>query len=334
MTERHLGRFLGAADTAAVALCVLAFAAPWLTGNLFAFSVVNQILIATIAAYSVFVMLRMNLLTFAVPAFMAIGGFAAALVAKAGGTNVVLLGAVSFLVPALVALPLGVLVLRLRGVYFVLVTFIFSEILRLFLFETPTLTGGSNGIAGIPAATFFAVSFSSSTAVLQVAAGIALVATVITAALCRRCEQPFAAIDENETLAASLGLVIWRYKALGFVIAGGLAGLAGLALVLMLLTAHPSSFSPLSSVNYITYAIVGGRASILGPVIGSAVLVFASNLFSSQGEYSQGFFGLLIILAILVARGGIIGALQALLPRRTRRAAGVAGSAAKLPDVA
>jgi branched-chain amino acid transport system permease protein len=333
MTETRIRGLLGPAEIAAIVLCTAAFATPWVTRNLLAVSIVNQILIATVAAYSVFVMLRMNLLTFAVPAFMAIGGFAGALVAKAGGTNVLLLGAVSFLIPALVALPLGALVLRLRGVYFVLVTFVFSEILQLLLFETPTLTGGSNGIAGVPGATFFAASFSSSAAVLQVAAGIALAATLITVALCRRCEQPFAAIDENETLAASLGLVVWRYKALGFVVAAGLAGLAGLSLVLMLLTAHPSSFSPLSSVNYITYAIVGGRASIFGPVIGSALLVFASNLFGSQGEYSQGFFGLLIILATLMARGGIVGAVQAVVQRRTRRAA-VVGAAAKLSDVA
>jgi branched-chain amino acid transport system permease protein len=334
VTESARKRLLGAAEIACFLLCVLAFLAPWLTRNLFAVSIVNQILIAVVAAYSVYVMLRMNLLTFAVPAFMAIGGYAAALVAQKGATNVVLLAGVSFLVPALVALPLGILVLRLRGVYFVLVTFIFAEILQLLLFETPTLTGGSNGISGIPAATFFGASFNSSTAVLQIAAGLALAATLVTAILCRACAQPFAAIDENEALAESLGLVVWRYKALGFVVAGGLAGLAGLSLVLMLLTAHPSSFSSLSSVNYITYAIVGGRASILGPAIGSALLVFASNIFSSQGEYSQGLFGFLIILVVMVARGGIIGAAQALLPRRRRQAAASAATVAKLPDAA
>lgn len=333
MKPTRARRLLYPAEIAALLLCAFAFTTPWLTANPFVASIVNQILIATIAALSVFVMLRMNLLTFAVPAFMAIGGFAAALVAKAGGTNVLLLGLTGFLVPALVAVPLGVLVLRQRGVYFVLVTFVFSEILQLFLFETPALTGGSNGIAGVPAATFLTISFNSSAAVLQIAAGVAFAATLITAVLCRRCEQPFAAIEENETLAASLGLVVWRYKALGFVVSAGLAGLAGLSLVLMLLTAHPSSFSPLSSVNYITYAIVGGRASILGPIVGSALLVFASNLFGGQGEYSQGLFGLLIILVTLLARGGIVGGVRAIVRRRVNRAAPVR-AAVKLSDAA
>jgi ABC-type branched-subunit amino acid transport system permease subunit len=64
--------------------------------------------------------------------------------------------------------------------------------------------------------------------------------------------------------------------------------MGGFALVNMLLTAHPSSFSSFSGVNYIAYAIVGGRGSLLGAVVGSGLLVWISNLFSSQGQYSAG----------------------------------------------
>jgi len=268
-----------------------------------------------VAASSVFVMLRMNLLTIAVPAFMAIGGYAAAVVALTGVTNLLALVLVSFLVPALVALPLGALVLRLRGVYFVLVTYVFGEILQLMLFETPSITGGSNGLAGIPAASLFGVALTSSRDGLLIAAAVAVLAVLITAVVCQHFWQEFAAIDENEVLAQSLGLVVWRYKALGFVVAGGLAGLAGFSLVTMLLTAHPSSFASLSSVNYIAYAIVGGRTSILGPVLGSTFLVTASNFFGSKGEYSQGLFGLLIVLVITAARGGIVGTAASVLRR-------------------
>jgi len=302
-------------DVSAVLLCAIGFFVPWLTQNLFAYSIINQILIAVVAACSVFVMLRMNLLTIAVPAFMAIGGYAAALLALKGLTNLFALVLVSFVVPALVALPLGALVLRLRGVYFVLVTYVFGEILQLILFEIPWVTGGANGLAGIPAASLFGVVLMSNRQVLLIAAGVAVVAVLITAAVCQHFRQEFAAIDENEVLAQSLGLVVWRYKALGFVVAAGLAGLAGFSLVSMLLTAHPSSFASLSSVNYMAYAIVGGRTSILGPVVGSTFLVTASNFFGSKGEYSQGLFGLLIVLVMTVARGGIVGTLAAVVRR-------------------
>jgi len=304
----------GPGEIASVVVLALAFAVPFISESPLVYSITNQILIAITAAFSVYIMLRMDLLTFAVPSFMAIGGYTVALAALKGGvTDTLLLAALAFSVPALVALPLGALVLRLRGVYFVLVTFVLTEIVQLLLFETPGLTGGSNGLVGMPATTLFGLSLADNRAVLFVAAGLALAAALITAGVTSYFRQHFAAIEENEVLAQSLGLVVWRYKVLGFVVAAGLAGLAGFSLVNMLLTAHPTSFSPISSVNYIGYTIIGGRSSMLGPIVGSTLLVWATNIFAIRGEYSQGLFGVLIIVVVLLARGGLLGAVRSLL---------------------
>jgi branched-chain amino acid transport system permease protein len=270
-----MARSAGGAEIACVVVLALACVVPFLTTDPFVYSVGNQALIAIIAAFSVYIMLRMNLLTFAVPAFMALGGYSVALAAPKGITDVVALTALSFVVPALIALPLGALVLRLRGVYFVLVTFVLTEILQLVIFEAKPLTGGADGIAGIPPTTVFGVGIVDNRGVLVLAAALALVSALITAALTRYFRQHFAAIEENEVLAQSLGLVIWQYKALGFMVAAGLAGIAGFSLVNMLLTAHPTSFSGNAAVNYIAYTIVGGRTSILGPIVGSAGRVLA-----------------------------------------------------------
>ena len=311
----RLADALGGAEIASIGILALAIAVPFVTTDPLVYSIANQALIAVIAAFSVYVMLRMDLLTFAVPTFMALGGYAVALAALRGMTDVFALTALSFVVPAIVALPLGALVLRLRGVYFVLVTFVLTEIVQLVIFETPTLSGGANGLAGIPATTVFGLALVDNRAVLVLAAALTLLSAVITVAVTRRFRQHFAAIEENEVLAQSLGLVVWRYKALGFVVSAGLAGLAGFSLVNMLLTAHPTSFSSAAAVNYITYTIVGGRTSILGPMVGSLLLVWASNVFGGQGEYSQGLFGVLIIVVVLVAKGGIVGTIGSLLRR-------------------
>jgi branched-chain amino acid transport system permease protein len=324
---RHIGT-PGPGEIASTVLVALVFAIPFVSDSPLVYSVVNQILIAIMAAFSVYIMLRMDLLTFAVPAFMAMGGYTVAIAALRGGiTDTIVLGVLSFVVPALIALPLGALVLRLRGVYFVLVTFVLTEILQLLLFETPGLTGGSNGLVGIPATTLFGLTLADNRDVLFVAAGLTLMAVLITAGLTSYFRQHFAAIEENEVLAQSLGLVIWRYKALGFVVAAGVAGMAGFALVDLLLTAHPTSFSPISSVNYIGYAIIGGRGSMLGPIIGSGILVWATNIFSIRGEYSQGLFGVLIIVVTMLAKGGIVGTGVSLL----RRFAGVHRDALGVP---
>jgi branched-chain amino acid transport system permease protein len=317
-------------EIASIAVLVLAFAIPLVTENPLVYSITNQVLIGIIAAFSVYIMLRMDLMTFAVPAFMAAGGYAVAIASLKGAvTDTFVLTAISFAVPALIALPLGGLVLRLRGVYFVLVTYVLTEIVQLLLFETPTLTGGSNGLVGMPPTTLFGIAMADNRAVLFVALGLTLVAALITAALTSHYRQHFAAIEENEVLAQSLGLVVWRYKVIGFVVAAGLAGMAGFSLVNMLLTAHPTSFSPISSVNYIGYTIIGGRSSLLGPMLGSTLLVWATNLFSIRGEYSQGLFGLLIMFVVLLAQGGLVGGAAALWRRLAPVVANTTGAAAK-----
>jgi len=314
---RHFGRARGEVIAGLVVACGLAV--PFVTTDPFATSVANQVAIATTASFSVYLMLRMNLLTFAIPAFMAIGGYAAAIAElRFGLTDSIILTVISFVVPGVVALPLGALVLRLRGVYFVLVTFLLTEITQLILFETPGLTGGSNGLTGMPATTLFGLELGDNQSVLALAMALALVAAIVTGVASSFYRQQFAAIEENELLAQSLGLVVWRYKVIGFVLAAGLAGMAGFSLVNMLLTAHPSSFTSGSSVSYIAYVIIGGRYTMLGSIVGSALLVWMSNIFSAQGQLSQGLFGLLLIVVVLAARGGIVGTLAKLVPKATR----------------
>ena len=306
-------RFLGGAEIAAIVVFAACFAVPMMTRSVLVFSVLNQALVGVVAAQSVWIMLRMNLLSFASPAFMAIGGYTVAIAGQYEVTNVFLLTAAAFVLPALVAIPLGALVLRLRGTYFVLVTFVLSQIMQLLLFETPGLTGGSNGISGIPPVNVLGTDMATNRQVVLFACGIALLATVITACLTRYFRQHFAAIEENEILAESLGRVVWRYKALGFVVAAGIAGLAGFSLVTMLLTAHPSSFDSGTAVDFIAYTIIGGRASILGPIVGTALMVYATNLFGTHGQYAQGLYGVLILVVVLALRGGVVGTVGTLV---------------------
>jgi ABC transporter len=115
-------------------------------------------------------------------------------------TNAFLVTALAFLVPALVAVPLGALVLRLRGTYFVLVTYVLSQIMQLLLFEGEGLTGGSNGIAGVPPVTLIGVEMMTNRQVLLFACGLPLLTTLITALLTGWFRQHFAAIEENEIL--------------------------------------------------------------------------------------------------------------------------------------
>ncbi|MFC4624008.1 branched-chain amino acid ABC transporter permease [Daeguia caeni] len=296
----------------ALAAMLGALALPFYVTDAATVSVVTQFMIAAMGALSVYIMLRMDLMFFAVPAFMAIGGYAAAILSfNYDVTDLFILSIIAFGLPFLIAIPVGLLVLRMKGVYFVLVTFVMAEIMPLLLFETPNLTGGSNGISGLPPVTLFGnIYIEDNNTVLLMITGLAAFATLITVAVTAYFRPQFDSIREDELLAQSLGLVIAKYKIIGFCFASGIAGLAGFALAEMLMTAHPSSFSAMSSVNYVAYTIVGGQGAILGPLLGSALLVWASNIFSMQGEISQGLFGVLLIAAVIFAKGGLIGVAQ------------------------
>lgn len=315
-------------DCWAVAAQFALLLVPLLFSDSLVFSLTNQIAIGVAAAMGVYVMLRMNLLSFTVPSFMAVGGYSAALAATHGLTNLIVLMAIALVAPMILAVPVGALVLRLRGVHSVFFTFILNEALQVAIFETPDLTGGANGIAGIPPATLFGLSFATPAlqAVVTIVASAA--AALVTLVVTYTFRSEFAAIDENETLAASLGVAVWKYRSIGFVASSGVSGLAGFALVQLLSTAHPSSFTSISAINYVAYVVVGGKGTMLGPVLGGALMILLSNLFSSQGVYSAALFGLLLIGAVMIAPAGFVGAIRNQTRRLSVRRSAAAGSRA------
>jgi len=270
------------------AIAILPFLlVPLFENELLLQSLTHQIVIGLIAAFAVYIMLQMSLLSFTVPAFMAIGGYTAAILATSGTTNLLIMMIAAFFVPVLVSIPLGFLVLRLKGVYFIFFTFILNEVFQVIIFETPNLTGGSNGIAGVPAATLFGIDFGAPNLSVLVTVLTGIVAALVTLAVTHRFRAEFAAIKENEPLAESLGVTVWWYKTIGFVASAGVSGLAGFALVHQLSVAHPSSYASFSAIDYVAYAIIGGAGSLLGPVVGAVLLITMSNMFSSQGLYAD-----------------------------------------------
>jgi branched-chain amino acid transport system permease protein len=281
-------------------------------------SLLYQIAIGVAASMAIYIMLRMGLLAFTVPAFMAIGGYAAAMLAKWGGIRElpVLLSA-AFIVPVLFAIPLGALVLRLKGLYFIFITFIFNEILQLIIFETPDLTGGTDGIVGIPPVKFLGIDLGDPSRQVLVSVIVCIIAALTTLWVTQRYRAEFTSIEENETLAESLGVAVWKYRTIGFLISAGVSGLAGFALVNILGTAHPTSFTSWSVNNYIAYVFIGGRSTMLGVLVGSTLLIVMSNYFSAYAHLSAGLFGLLLIAVMMAAPGGLVGTFLWLFSRKS-----------------
>jgi ABC-type branched-subunit amino acid transport system ATPase component/ABC-type branched-subunit amino acid transport system permease subunit len=297
-------RFIGA-DTLPVVVLAAALLIPRVTDDLLVISLVPTIVIAILGTLHVWLMLRVNLLSFASPPFMALGGYALALAAKHTTVNPLILVPLAFLVPSALALALGALVLRLRGTYFALITFALAQVAVLAIGMNDSILGGMSGLSGIPPVKLAGHEFAAGAALLDFTVVVGIVGVVVAVAVSRSQRRNFAAINENEVLAATLGLRPWLYKTIAFVCSAGLAGLAGMLLVNQLGNAQPETFSPFSSTGHVAGAVVGGTGSVLGAVLGAGLFAWMTNEFASQAEYAHLLLGLTLIAVVLFAKNGI-----------------------------
>ncbi|GAA5113980.1 branched-chain amino acid ABC transporter ATP-binding protein/permease [Pseudonocardia adelaidensis] len=299
-------RLVGA-EVVALAVLVVAFTLPKLTASPFVLFFTPTVIVAVLATLHVWLLLRVDLLSFASPSFMAVGGYSAALTASRLTDNAVVLAVLCFAIPALVALPIGAMVLRLRGTYFALVTFVLAQVTVLLVQAGPAWLGGNSGISGFPPARLGESVFAARGPLLRYSVVLGIVGVLVVVAVTLRWRRHFAGIKENEPLAASLGLRPWLYKTLAFAAGAGIAGLAGLVLVNQIGNAHPDSFSPFMAVNHVAGAVVGGSGSILGPIVGAGILSWLTHTFAEQAEYAQLLLGAVLVVVVLVARDGVTG---------------------------
>lgn len=301
---------VGSELIAAAALVAVGFIVPAVTDSPFLFSFIPLMIVGIVAALHVYLLLRVDLLSFASVAFMAIGGYTMALLTEAGITNAIILALAAFLVPAIVAVPIAVIALRLVGPYFVLLSFVLAEVVYLIIINWTSVLGGSNGISGIPAVTMGSTEFGVGAELLTFSAVVGVLAVGACGFVTVRWKRQLEAIHGDEELSQSLGARSWTYKAICFVVAAGVAGLAGLLLVNLLGNAHPESFHPFASVDHVAYAVVGGTGSILGPLLAGVGLRWFVNEVATQAELAQLFYGILLIGVVMFARGGIVGLVE------------------------
>lgn len=232
-------------------------------------------------------------------AFAGIGAYASVAVVMGAGLPFAAGLLVAVVASAAFAWLLGAIVLRLRGVYFVLVTFAFGELVRLCLLEGDTVTGGANGITGIPPAALFGYVFSTK-------ASFYCLAVVITAAvfflLHRLYRSPAGhavdAVGENANLAEASGLGVRGTQTFAFTLGSALAGLGGALTAHYLGYVSPESFNMHLSVALIIMMVVGGRAYLFGPLVGALVMTPLPELFRGAVETQNIFYGAALILML------------------------------------
>ncbi|MET0634159.1 MAG: branched-chain amino acid ABC transporter permease [Xanthobacteraceae bacterium] len=288
-----------------------------LSGNSFLMSFFTRILILAIAAVSLNLIMGFGgMVSFGHAAYLGIGGYAIGILAKEGINSGFLQWPLALAMSALFALGVGALSLRTRGVYFIMITLAFAQMIYYVAIGLDRY-GGDDGMTIYKRSQFGEfINLSNKTAFYYLCLAL-LLATVylVWRIVNSRFGMVIQGARSNERRMRAIGFPTYRYKLVCFVIAGTLCGLAG-----ALLANHTDFISPAlmhwtRSGDLIVMAVLGGMGTVFGPVIGAVALLVLEEALSGVTEYWQIIIGPIFLLVVLFARGGIDGLLMS-----TRRA--------------
>jgi len=224
-------------------------------------------------ALSVYATLSCGQLSLANAGFMAIGAYASALLTVHTSLPFSLVLLAGTIAPALFAIPLGLPVLRLRGVFLAIATIGFGEVVRIG-FVNWDFTNGALGLVGIPQRTGLAVIYAAVAAALYLSWRL------------RGTRSGYAleAIREDEAAARTMGIDSTAHKLAMFVLGAALAGLAGALEAHFTFMVAPSGYSFGRVVDMLVFAVVGGTLHPVGPLVGAAFLTFLPELLRAAGS--------------------------------------------------
>ena len=252
-------------------------------------------------------------ISFGQAAFFGISAYAFALLFQQLALNPLAAMFLAGVVSAVVCVPVGLILFRLRGAYFALSMLAFAEITRLVAQEWTSLTNGAAGL-------LFSSAFSDKATSYWVLLMIVIGSIAATSLLVQ--SKPgayFLAIREDQDAAEALGIDSTRYKLMAFIVSAFMMGLAGAFYASYFAYLEPNVvFSSVNfSLNVIIVTLIGGMGRLLGPVIGAAILVLTTELFvHAFGQGNVLMSGLLLILFMLFMPEGLLGKLQKEIDRR------------------
>ena len=301
-----------------VALIAIAF--PWVMhalGQDFYTSFATRILIYAMAAASLNLVLGYGgMVSFGHAAFFGAGAYIVAILAAEGITSLWIAWPAAVAAAALAALIIGAISLRTRGVYFIMITLAFAQMMY-YVFVSLKAYGGDDGLS-LPgrSSTGLGVSLANDFVWYYVVLVLlALVLYLLHRLIQARFGRVIEAIRENETRATAIGYPVYRYQLLCFVISGAIAGLAGALIANQTSYAGPTLLHWVQSGTLMIMVILGGVGRFWGGPVGAAVLLVLEEIFSASallGPYALHWqlpVGVILLAVVLFAPRGLAGAL-------------------------
>jgi branched-chain amino acid transport system permease protein len=259
-----------------------------------------------------------GLLSFGHAAFWGCSAYVTGLIALSFGVPfpIAIIGGMLFAM--LIAVPIGYLSVRRAGIYFAMVTLAFAQMIYFVANQWKDITGGENGLQGIPK-TFFGIEKVETQAFYFYYVAIVMILAGMWAAW-RIVHSPFGrvlvAIRDNPARARALGYDIERYKLIAFVLSAGLAGLAGGVFAISHGFASLQELDWTTSGKVVLMTVLGGIGTLWGGPVGAALVVLLEDRLASSGFEGIGIItGSIFIICVLLFRRGIWGTARDLLAR-------------------
>jgi branched-chain amino acid transport system permease protein len=274
-------------------------------------------------------------------AFYAVGAYSYALLAANFGLSFWACLPLAGILAAFWGILLGFPVLRLRGDYLAIVTLAFGEIIRIVLINWVSLTGGPNGIAGIPRPTFFGLPFSMSGEpgtfagffgiepsplhrvifLYYLILALALLTNWVSIRMRRQpLGRAWEAMREDEIACRALGINITNTKLTAFAMGAMFGGFAGAFFATRQGFISPESFTFIESAIILAIVVLGGMGSQVGIAIAALVMIGGFELFRDLDEYRMLVFGSAMVLIMVVRPRGLVGSRTPTITLGRRRA--------------
>lgn len=249
-----------------------------------------------------------GLISFGHAAFFGLGAYAVGLTALHVMNSFLLGAAIAIIVSAVIAWLIGAISVRLAGVYFAMITFAAAQMLYQLSLSRPDITGGSNGLTGIPHIELLGViNLSEPFVGYYFALALLLGAYYLAVRIMR---SPFGvvltAIRESERRATFLGYDTNLYKRRAFAFSGAVGGLSGALFVTFQTFVSPNTLFWFVSGDALFAMILGGTGTLFGPIVGGAVLVGLEHILAQHFDQWRLFLGLILVLVVLFAPRGLV----------------------------
>jgi len=302
----------------ALAAVVVLAVLPWVLVR-YQLSILTDVLIFGLFALSLdLIMGYTGMVSFGHAAYFGLGAYGSALVLIHFGQPIPVALLAGALLAGVIAAPVGWFSTRATGIYFAMLTLAFAQLLYTVAYKWRDLTGGSDGIAGVPKTALFwgGPSLASPRAFYFVVAGAVVLSLVLCRALTR---SPFGralqAVRENERRFIALGRDPRPFKLVVFVIAAVFAGLAGALFAPFRGFASPEVMFWVLSGQGLMMVVVGGIGTLIGPIVGAMVFILVQEVLSSYTEHWMIFTGAIFVLMVIFLPGGLVGTARRLASR-------------------